>query len=145
VQVFCAEGYARSSVDAIAAAAGVGKQTIYGRCGDKQRLFFAAVTDAREGLPDRDTDLVPDTGDPAVDLQVAGERILAVALSPKVAALHRLTVAEVTHHPELQRFWREGADPRWTTPSPSTFAAATPPAPSRYRIHRGPPVSSPTS
>jgi TetR/AcrR family transcriptional repressor of mexJK operon len=111
VALFCAEGYARTSVDAIAAAAGVGKQTIYGHFGDKQRLFLAAVSDARAGQPERGAELVTDTGDPTADLAVAGERILAIVLSPKVSALHRLTIAEVTHHPELQRIWRDGAEP----------------------------------
>jgi TetR/AcrR family transcriptional regulator, mexJK operon transcriptional repressor len=110
-RVFCEQGYARTSVDAIAAAAGVGKQTIYGHFGDKQRLFLAAVQDARAGFPDAPADLVVDTGDPRADLAAAGERILAVLLSPTVSALHRLTIAELPHHPELQRVWREGAEP----------------------------------
>lgn len=111
VTVFCEQGYARTSVDAIAAAAGVGKQTIYGHFGDKERLFLAAVDDARAGFPDAPPDLVPNTGDPRADLAVAGERILGVVLSPTVSALHRLTIAELPHHPELQRIWREGAEP----------------------------------
>ncbi|WP_051343406.1 TetR/AcrR family transcriptional regulator [Pseudonocardia spinosispora] len=111
VEVFCALGYARTSVDSIAAAAGVGKQTIYGHFGDKERLFLAAVDDARAYFPKGGGNLVPDTGDPRADLQAAGEEILNVVLSPKVSALHRLTIAELPHHPELQRAWREGSEP----------------------------------
>jgi TetR/AcrR family transcriptional repressor of mexJK operon len=111
VAVFCEQGYARASVDSIAAAAGVGKQTIYGHFGDKQRLFLAAVQDARAGFPDAPPDLVTDTGDPRADLAAAGERILAVVLTPTVSALHRLTIAELPHHPELRRVWQEGAEP----------------------------------
>ncbi|HZZ50275.1 MAG TPA: TetR/AcrR family transcriptional regulator [Pseudonocardia sp.] len=111
VAVFCEQGYKRTSVDAIAAAAGVGKQTIYGHFGDKERLFLAAVDDARAGFPEAPSDLVPDTGDPRADLAAAGERILAVVLAPSVSALHRLTIAEMPHHPELQRIWRDGAEP----------------------------------
>jgi TetR/AcrR family transcriptional repressor of mexJK operon len=108
--VFCAQGYARTSVDAIAAEAGVGKQTVYGHFGDKQRLFLAAVDDARSAFPGLG-DPVTDTGDPLADLTAAGERILHAVLSPRVSALHRLAVAELPHHPELRRVWRDTADP----------------------------------
>lgn len=111
VQVFRAQGYARTSMDAIAAEAGVGKQTLYGHFGDKQRLFLAAVEDARAAFPDVPPDLVVDTGNPRADLTAAGERLLSVVLSPTVSALHRLTIAELPHHPELQRVWRDGAEP----------------------------------
>jgi len=111
VQVFRAQGYARTSMDAIAATAGVGKQTLYGHFGDKERLFFAAVQDACAAFPDVPPDLVTDTGDPRADLTAAGERILDVVLSPTVSALHRLTIAELPHHPQLQRVWRDGAEP----------------------------------
>jgi TetR/AcrR family transcriptional repressor of mexJK operon len=111
VEVFCAQGYARTSVDAIAAVAGVGKQTVYGHFGDKERLFLAAVDHARAGfLPDR-AELIPDTGDPRADLTAIGQRILEIALAPTVSALHRLTIAELPHHPALQRAWRDGAEP----------------------------------
>ena len=111
VRVFCEQGYARTSVDVIAAEAGVGKQTVYGHFGDKERLFLAAVDDARSAFPQDNPDLVADTGDPLADLTEVGQRILELALSPTVAALHRLTIAELPHHPELQRLWRGGAEP----------------------------------
>lgn len=111
VRLFCALGYARTSVDDIAAEAGVGKQTVYGHFGDKQRLFLAAVEEARAALRADQADLVTDTGDPRADLTEVGQRILEVALSPTVSALHRLTIAELPHHPELQRAWREGTEP----------------------------------
>jgi TetR/AcrR family transcriptional regulator, mexJK operon transcriptional repressor len=111
VAVFCEQGYARTSVDAIAAVAGVGKQTVYGHFGDKERLFLAAVDDARDAFPADGPGLVTDSGDPRADLTDAGEAILDVVLSPTVSALHRLTIAELRHHPELQKIWREGAEP----------------------------------
>lgn len=48
-----------------------------------------------------------ETGDPLADLTVAVEWILDGVLSPPIAALHRLTIAELPHHPELQRMWRD--------------------------------------
>jgi TetR/AcrR family transcriptional repressor of mexJK operon len=44
------------------------------------------------------------------DLTAAAARTLDVVLSPQVAALHRLTIAELAHHPELQRMWRDSAN-----------------------------------
>jgi TetR/AcrR family transcriptional repressor of mexJK operon len=105
-QVFTDLGYARASVDAIAAAAGVGKQTVYGHFGDKEHLFLAAIQEARSAMGGTPGQAVAFSGDPGADLTVLGERTLDIALSPRVAALHRLTIAEVGHHPELQRTWR---------------------------------------
>ncbi|WP_431915471.1 TetR/AcrR family transcriptional regulator [Nonomuraea jabiensis] len=116
IKVFTDQGYARTSVDAIAAVAGVGKQTVYGHFGDKEQLFLAAIQEARSavsappaGGDAEGTPGVTLSGDPREDLTALGERILDIALSPRVSALHRLTIAEVAHHPELQRTWRESS------------------------------------
>ncbi len=111
-EVFLREGYARASVDVIADAAGVGKQTVYGHFGDKQRLFLAVVDNARantaSGLnPDDPAGVIADTGDPRADLQAAAARLIAGITAPDVAALHRLTIAEMAHHPELMQSWHD--------------------------------------
>jgi TetR/AcrR family transcriptional regulator, mexJK operon transcriptional repressor len=106
-EVFLREGYARASVDAIAEAAGVGKQTVYGHFGDKQQLFLAVVENAHAASPLDQTDVITDTGDPAADLTAAARWIIRAVTAPEIAALHRLTIAELTRHPELQRSWRD--------------------------------------
>ncbi|HTZ29452.1 MAG TPA: TetR/AcrR family transcriptional regulator [Streptosporangiaceae bacterium] len=106
-EVFLREGYARASVDAIAEAAGVGKQTVYGHFGDKQRLFLAVVEHAHAASPLDRADLITDTGDPRADLTAAAKWLIHAVTAPEIAALHRLTIAELTHHPELQRSWRD--------------------------------------
>ncbi|WP_027346797.1 TetR/AcrR family transcriptional regulator [Hamadaea tsunoensis] len=110
IEAFLRAGYA-ASVDDIAAAAGVGKQTVYRHFGDKQALFVAAVAAARDTAGVPAAALPTGTGDPIGDLTRLGDRILASALSPTVAALHRLTIAELVHHPELGREWGESAAP----------------------------------
>jgi TetR/AcrR family transcriptional repressor of mexJK operon len=110
IEAFLHSGYA-ASVDDIAAAAGVGKQTVYRHFGDKQALFLAALASAREGIDDSTASPVTDTGDPVRDLTRRGERVLAMALSPTLAALHRLTIAEIANHPELGRRWGDTAAP----------------------------------
>src|ERR1044072_5705797 len=88
IQVFTDLGYARASVDAIAAAAGVGKQTVYGHFGDKEQLFLATIQEARSAMGGTPGQAVALTGDPGADLTVLGQRTLDIALSPRVAALH---------------------------------------------------------
>jgi TetR/AcrR family transcriptional regulator, mexJK operon transcriptional repressor len=106
-EVFLREGYTRASVDVIAEAAGVGKQTVYGHFGDKQQLFLAVVEHVHAAHPLNEADLITDTGDPLADLTAAAARLIRGVTTPEVAALHRLTIAELTHHPELQRSWRD--------------------------------------
>jgi TetR/AcrR family transcriptional repressor of mexJK operon len=109
-EAFLRSGYA-AGVDEIAAAAGVGKQTVYRHFGDKQALFLAALAAARAGVLAPQSAAAPDTGDPLRDLTRMGEQILAMALSPTVAALHRLTIAEIGRHPELSRHWADSSTP----------------------------------
>lgn len=106
-KLFLEQGYARTSVDAIAAEAGVGKQTVYGHFGDKEQLFLAVVEETRREQETAIAGTLQDTGDPLADLTAAAELILDGVLSPPIAALHRLTIAELPHHPELQRLWRD--------------------------------------
>jgi TetR/AcrR family transcriptional repressor of mexJK operon len=107
---FLKSGYA-TSVDDIAAAAGVGKQTVYRHFGDKQALFLAALAQTRAAETAPVAAHRPGADDPAAGLTSIGEQILTTALSPALAALHRLTIAEIAHHPELSRQWGEGATP----------------------------------
>jgi TetR/AcrR family transcriptional repressor of mexJK operon len=108
---FLKTGYA-ASVDEIAAGAGVGKQTVYRHFGDKQALFLAALDDARAANEtETETEVRLDPSEPAAELARAGEQILATALSPTLAALHRLVIAEIDRHPELSRHWGNGAAP----------------------------------
>ena len=107
---FLDHGYA-ASVDDIAAAAGVGKQTVYRHFGDKQALFLAALAAARETDENRSAAASVSAADPTTALTRIGEHILTVALSPTVAALHRLTIAEIGNHPELNHHWADTAAP----------------------------------
>jgi TetR/AcrR family transcriptional regulator, mexJK operon transcriptional repressor len=122
--VFLREGYARASVDAIAEAAGVGKQTVYGHFGDKQRLFLAVVEHAHATHPLDQTDPVTDTGDPRADLTAAAAWIVRAVATPEIAALHRLTIAELTHHPELLRFWRDNGRGQKLTDAVAAYLTA---------------------
>lgn len=105
-EAFLDQGYARVSVDTIAAAAGVGKQTVYSHFGGKEQLFLAVIAASRD--EQQSAHVLPRLdGEPRAALATAVRTILDIVLGPRIAALHRLTIAELPHHPELQRMWRD--------------------------------------
>jgi TetR/AcrR family transcriptional repressor of mexJK operon len=109
-ELFLREGYERASIEGVAAAAGVSKQTVYKHFGDKQRLFLSVMWRANEAAgvgTEGVAQLVQPTGDIRADLRAAGQRLLRAITAPEVLALHRLTIAEGAHHPELQQLWRD--------------------------------------
>jgi TetR/AcrR family transcriptional repressor of mexJK operon len=106
-ELFLAEGYERTSVDAVSARAQVSKRTVYDYFGDKRALLLAVVEQSAESL------LVAVQA--AVDEELADGRDLEAALtafavrvatstfgSADYAALLRLVQAESAHLPELR-------------------------------------------
>jgi TetR/AcrR family transcriptional repressor of mexJK operon len=107
---FLAQGYAATTIEGVARAAGVGKRTLYARWSGKPALFRAVV----ERLMGRWLSVADDwveADDLEAALNEAASRILAVALTPEAVALHRLLIAESARFPELPLMMREaGAD-----------------------------------
>ncbi len=106
LEVFLREGYARASVDAIAASAGVSKRTIYDYYGDKEQLFLSTLQETKDAqaaagreLLDRTLGQVDDIEEAltAFGREFAGE----IARSAERAAVMRLTIAEASHFPVL--------------------------------------------
>jgi TetR/AcrR family transcriptional repressor of mexJK operon len=97
---FLADGYAATTIEAIARSCGVAKRTIYARWSGKPALFRAVL----ERLM---TKWMTDAGgwDEAATLEAAldqaSDRILAIALTPQAVALHRILIAESARFPEL--------------------------------------------
>src|ERR1700729_3825817 len=56
--LFARDGYERTSVDAIAAEAGVSKRTVYSHYGDKENLFLQVLRDTYDVMRDRVRDIV---------------------------------------------------------------------------------------
>lgn len=111
-RVFLAQGFAGSSVDAIAATAGVSKQTIYNHFGDKEALFQAVVRAVQSdftsdfhaaGLEER----LAASNDLGRDLRQVGRQWAAAVLHEDVAALRRLVMAEQDRHPWLFDEWQQ--------------------------------------
>lgn len=106
LEVFLREGYARASVDAIAAGAGVSKRTIYDYYGDKERLFLSALQETKDAHAASFEKLLDRTLGQVDDIEAAltlfGREFAAgIARSEERAAVMRLTIAEASHFPVL--------------------------------------------
>lgn len=107
---FLRDGYAATSIEAIARQAHVAKRTIYARWDGKAALFLAVV----RRLIDNWLAAVgtwPEDGVLTSALREAARSILTVALTPEAVALYRLIIAEGRRFPELYAIMRQaGAD-----------------------------------
>ncbi len=109
--VFAREGFAAASIDTIACAAGVARQTIYNHYRDKETLFAALVDAMVEranaalyrmvaSFPDQPADL-------QADLAAFSERLIRNTLCNRdCSLLRRLVEAEGERHPDLFAAWR---------------------------------------
>jgi TetR/AcrR family transcriptional regulator, mexJK operon transcriptional repressor len=109
LRLFQRDGFARTSVDAIAEEAGVSKRTIYNHYGDKENLFLSVVRDSYSmmidvvvGIMDKYLTDVPDNALEQNVVEFACEVAMLAARSSERAALIRLIMAEAPHFPELQ-------------------------------------------
>ncbi|WP_018658005.1 TetR/AcrR family transcriptional regulator [Actinomadura flavalba] len=89
-------GYAKLSIEAVAARAGVGKHTVYRRWSSRGLLFLDAVLSLNEqGLGYRDT------GDIAADLREQMVRAVTLLGRPPWGPLFQALVGEAQHDPEV--------------------------------------------
>ena len=113
-------------MDAIAAAAGVSKQTVYQHFGDKQRLFRELVEAVVQAASDPVYDEVrklADSGHLEADLRDLARRLLTLVLQPTMLRLRRLVIAEARQFPELGRTFYDLGPGRTIAALAATFAA----------------------
>lgn len=107
---FFDNGYAATSIEAVAAAAGVSKVTVYNHFGDKRGLFTAAVENECENI--RGQLLFDDSGEELRDRLLAFGRSMVAFLSrPEMIRFEQRIAAEVELEPELGRCFLD-AGPR---------------------------------
>ena len=108
LRLFLRDGYERTSVDAIAAAAGVSKRTIYNRYGDKETLFLSVLRETSASMLAKFRDIadahLTDVTDVEQDLTAfAREAALTLTMMPDRVALIRLMLTEAPYVPALLR------------------------------------------
>lgn len=101
--LFAERGYG-VSIDEIAAAAGVSKQTIYARYASKHELLSAVVHRTAEDLVGP---LTVASDAPEDALMKFGERFVDVVFSPGKIAMMRLIISEAAQFPDLARGYFE--------------------------------------
>jgi TetR/AcrR family transcriptional regulator, mexJK operon transcriptional repressor len=108
-ELFIAKGYAETSVDDIADAAGVSKQTVYSHFESKENLFLvvtAAATDSiHEELATWFDPALGESSDLERDLLAFSRRFASLVLRPEVLALRRLVMTETVRFPEIGQAW----------------------------------------
>lgn len=98
-------GYARLTIEAIAARAGVGKQTIYRWWPSKGAVVFDALLAGNEN--EAGSLALPDTGDVAADLRTLLRGTVDELNSPFLGGAGRALTAEVLTDPKLLAEYRE--------------------------------------
>nr|WP_055505197.1 TetR/AcrR family transcriptional regulator [Nonomuraea pusilla] len=89
-------GYAKLTIEAVAARAGVGKHTVYRRWPSRGLLFLDAVLSLNtSGLNH------PDTGDIVADLRVVMTRAADLLGQPPWGPLYQDLIGEAQHDPEV--------------------------------------------
>ena len=107
-QLFVQQGYAGTSVEQIAATAGVSKLTVYSHFGDKETLFVEAVKAQCMQLMPEDVFVRPGRDLRGSLLDIARHFFALVSSEPAVA-LHRVLMADGRDDPKLVRlFWDAG-------------------------------------
>jgi TetR/AcrR family transcriptional repressor of mexJK operon len=108
-RVFLDLGYGAASMDAIAAEAGVSKQTVYSHFGAKEALFEAIIEDKCDELLAPVFEAFRPGHDHAKALDEVAWQFLSVILAPPSTALFRVIVSESVRFPELANaFYRAG-------------------------------------
>jgi TetR/AcrR family transcriptional regulator, mexJK operon transcriptional repressor len=105
LDLFLENGFERTSIDAITAAAGMAKRTVYARYVDKVALFKAALTRAIENwIVPVDRLRMAESDDLEKTLLRIGQLLLANILSPGGLRLLRLSNAVSGHMPEIAAY-----------------------------------------
>ena len=110
--LFLRNGYRGTSMDEIAALAGVSKQTIYKHFADKKSLFSEIVISTVEDVAEpvhHEVLRLEDSGDVEADLRGLARQLLGMVMQPRILQLRRLVIGEAGRFPELGRtFYEQG-------------------------------------
>ncbi len=101
-ELFLAEGYGSTSIEAVAVPPRISKRTLYDRFEDKAALFAAAVHEVIAHIrPPPEVPLIEGAALPDMLHRLA--QFIYAALAPPALALYRLVHAEAARFPQLAR------------------------------------------
>jgi len=127
--LFLEKGYQGTSMDEIATAAQVSKQTIYTHFASKEELFADLVLANAERVEEFIQMADRTLGEPGVVLDVALQKVarayLRVVVRPEVLRLRRLVVAEASRFPGLARTYYDRVPGRVLKELARVFARLT--------------------
>ncbi|MBK7819497.1 MAG: TetR/AcrR family transcriptional regulator [Tessaracoccus sp.] len=106
--LFLSQGFARTSMDAVTAEAGVSKQTLYAYFASKDELLIAILAESLQTLGEQPDDHAPGSRDELRATLIGfSQRILGTMLREESIAILRLLVGEAVHVPELRHTFLE--------------------------------------
>lgn len=105
-RLFLEQGLQGTSMDAVARAAGVSKQTVYSHFAGKEALFRACIRAkiAEHGFGEKPP---TDGGDPREILIALARRFMRLIFDPEVIAMHRVVMSESASQPRISELFFE--------------------------------------
>jgi len=110
--IFLEQGFHNSSMDAIARAAGVSKQTIYNNFGSKESLFSAIASERCLDMLSALLKSEQADANTEATLHAFAKTLLHILLEPAALALHRLIIAESARFPEVGEIYHRAGPER---------------------------------
>jgi len=105
---FLEHGYANTSMDMVAARAGVSKATIYAHFENKDDLFGAIIRRRCDDQSDGIGGVNPIEGaDARTVLRAMGRHLMNMLMTPEVMGIYRMVVSEAARHPDLAKVYYE--------------------------------------
>ena len=105
MHIFLENGYAGTSMDRVAAEAGVSKQTIYSHFQDKEGLFTALIERVTINRFQMEFGLDPLQDEPALLLHQLAKTFLTKLVDQEYISFIRLVIAESARFPELAQLY----------------------------------------
>ncbi len=99
-ELFLARGLQNASMDAVAASAGVSKQTVYSHFANKDELYRAVIVNKIE-LHGFGSAALPENCNLDEGLHLLGMRFVQLLFDPEVIAMHRVVIGESATHPKI--------------------------------------------
>lgn len=103
-EVFLKEGLGGTSMDEVAARAGVSKMTVYRHFGSKEDLFAGVIADLCSRIVDEDLHGIFEQ-EPDIALRQYAERMVDIVFGPDTIELHRIVIAESKRFPSVGRLF----------------------------------------